>query len=137
MSGTKGTWKPSPPGLRPKIADNQVNPGDKWVLQPVRDAQWWNMADSNAAISATAMHRKPACRHPKGCAGGGLAGGTFKGGPDETHVRVSPEGNLPSVMPQGNLGEILGRDVTCQGNCWWRAPLPARGGHHVKQKRRC
>ena len=29
------------------------------------------MVDSNAALLATAIHRKPARMHPKGCAGGG------------------------------------------------------------------
>ena len=27
--------------------------------------------ESNAALLATAIYRKPACRHPKGCARGG------------------------------------------------------------------
>ena len=29
------------------------------------------LRERNAALSGTAMHRKPACRHPKGCARGG------------------------------------------------------------------
>ena len=29
------------------------------------------LTERNAALSATAFHRKPACRHPKGCARGG------------------------------------------------------------------
>ena len=29
------------------------------------------LRDINAALLATAIHRRPACRHPKGCASGG------------------------------------------------------------------
>ena len=29
-----------------------------------------SLRDRNAALSATAIHRKPACRHAKGCARG-------------------------------------------------------------------
>ena len=48
-----------------------MHPRANWVLQLVRDGKWWNVVESNAALSATANHRKPACRHPKGCARGG------------------------------------------------------------------
>ena len=51
--------------------DSQVHPGAEWVLQPVRDGEWWIVVESNAALSATAINRKSACRHPKGCARGG------------------------------------------------------------------
>ena len=64
-------WKGSPPGLQPQMDDTQVHPGAEWVLQPVRGGEWWNVVESNAALSATAINRKPACRHPKGCARGG------------------------------------------------------------------
>ena len=64
-------WKGSPPGLQPRMDDTQVHPGAKWVLQPVMDGEWWNVVESNAALSATAIHGKPAGRHPKGCARGG------------------------------------------------------------------
>ena len=37
--------------------------------------EWWNVVESNAALSATVIHRKAACRHLKGCARGGKAGG--------------------------------------------------------------
>ena len=29
------------------------------------------LRERNAVLSATAIHRKPACSHPKGCARGG------------------------------------------------------------------
>ena len=45
-------------------------PGANRVLQLIRDREWSNVVKSNAALSATAIHRIPACRHPKGCAGG-------------------------------------------------------------------
>ena len=45
MSGTGGTWKGSPPGLQPWMDDTQVHPGAEWVLQPVRDGEWWNVVD--------------------------------------------------------------------------------------------
>ena len=62
--------KRSPPGLQPRMDKTQVHRGGKWVLQPISDGGWWIVAERNAALSATAIHRKPACRHPKGCAGG-------------------------------------------------------------------
>ena len=64
-------WKRSPPGLQPRMDNNEVQPGADWVLQPVRDEEMWNLVESNAALLATAVHRKPASRHPKGCALGG------------------------------------------------------------------
>ena len=64
-------WKRWPPGLQPQMDDTQVHPGAEWVLQPVRDGEWWNVVESNGALLATAIHRKPACRHPKGRARGG------------------------------------------------------------------
>ena len=62
--------KGSPHSLQPLMDDTQVHPGVEWVLQPVRDGEWWNVVESNAALWAIAMHRKPAYTHPKGCAGG-------------------------------------------------------------------
>ena len=59
-----------PPGLQPRMDDKQVHPGAEWVLQPVRDGEWSNVVESNAALSATAIHSKPACRRLKGCRGG-------------------------------------------------------------------
>ena len=109
--------KRSPPRLQPRMDENQVYAGATWVLQPVRDWEWWNVVESNVALWATAFHTKSACSHPKGCAGGGDAGVSFDGGPDGAEtVRAATEGNLPPVMPEGNLGEVLGRDVRCQGN---------------------
>ena len=35
----------APPGLQPWMDDNQVHPGTEWVLQPVRDGEWWNVVD--------------------------------------------------------------------------------------------
>ena len=35
----------SPPGLQPWMDDTQVHPGAEWVLQPVRDGEWWNVFD--------------------------------------------------------------------------------------------
>ena len=37
-----------------------MHPGAEWVLQPVRDGEWWNVVGSNAPLSATAIHGKPA-----------------------------------------------------------------------------
>ena len=71
MSGTRGTWKRSGPSLQLRMDENQVHAGAKWVFQPMRDGEWWKVVESNAALWATAIHRKPACRHPKGCARGG------------------------------------------------------------------
>ena len=50
-------------------------------------------------------------------------------------MRAATEGNPPLVKPQGDLVQVLGREVRRQGNRSWRAPLPARGGHHIKQQR--
>ena len=93
-----------------------MHPGAEWVLQPVRDGEWWNVAESNAALSATAIHSKPARRRPKGCAGGGKTRGFFDEGPEGAPARAAAEGNLPLVMPQGNLVQVLGREVRRQGN---------------------
>ena len=93
-----------------------MHPGAKWVLQPVRDGERWNVVDRNAAMSATAIHRKPANRHPKSCAGEGQAGGTFERVLEGAPVREAPDGNLPPVRPQGNLVEVLGREVRRQEN---------------------
>ena len=71
MSRTRGYVEMVPPGLQPRMDKNQLLPGAKWVLQPVREREGWNVVESNAALSATALHREPAFRHPKGCASGG------------------------------------------------------------------
>ena len=115
MSEARGTWKQSPQVLQPRLDDSEVHPGAKWVLRPVIDGEWWNVVESNAALSATAIHKTPACSHPKGCVGA-KAGGFFEGGPDGAPVRAAPNGNLPPVMPQGKLVEILGREVRRQRN---------------------
>ena len=112
VSGTRRTWKRSPLGLQPRMDDHQVHLGAKWVRQPMRDGKWWNVVNRNVVLSAMAIHRKPACRYPKGCARrGGQARGTFetalKGGP----VTAASEGNLPPVKPQGNLDKVLGREA--------------------------
>ena len=64
-----------------------MHAGAKWVLQPVRDGQWWNAVESNAALSATAIHRKTACRHPKGCARGGRPEDPLMGDRKELRLR--------------------------------------------------
>ena len=70
MSGTLGNvetvahWPPV------RMDNNQVHPGADRILQPLRDGEWWNVAESNAAPSVMAIHRKPAHRRPKGCARG-------------------------------------------------------------------
>ena len=74
------------------------------------------MAESNAALSATAIHTKPARRRPKGCAWGGKTRGFFDRGSEAAPVRAAAEGNLPLVMPQGNLVQVLCREVRRQGN---------------------
>ena len=47
---------------------------------------------------------------------GGKTRGYFDGGPEAAPVRAAAEGNLPLVMPQGNLVQVLGREVRRQGN---------------------
>ena len=43
---------------------------------------------------------------------GGEGGGSFKGLPEGAEtLRSATEGSLPPVMPQGNLVEVLGREV--------------------------
>ena len=71
MRGTRGNGVRSPASPQPQMDKNQVHPGAKWVLQPVRDGEWWNVVESNAALWVTAIHRIPTCRHPKGSARGG------------------------------------------------------------------
>ena len=54
-------------------------------------------------------------------------------------MRAATEGNLPPVMPQGNLVEVLGREAR-QGSpgelMVESSPFP-ESGHHVKQTRGC
>ena len=45
MSGTWGNVERVAPGLQPRMDDTQVHPGAEWVLQPVRDGEWWNVVD--------------------------------------------------------------------------------------------
>ena len=54
-------------------------------------------------------------------------------------MRAATEGSLPPVMPQGNLVEVLGREVRqgSPGGLMVESSPYARGGHHVKQTRRC
>ena len=97
------------------------------------------LTEINAPLSARAIHRKPACRRPKGCARGEKAGGCFNGRPEEAETRrAATEGNLPPVMPQGNLVEVLGREVR-QGSPGELLveSSPSRQRNHLKQKRRC
>ena len=79
VSGTQGNVETVAPSLQPLMDENQVHPGAEWVLQPVRDGEWWHVVESNAALSATAIHRKSAWRHPKGCARGGRPGDSSTG----------------------------------------------------------
>ena len=72
VSGTWRTWKGSPPGLQPRMDDTQVHPEPSGYSNPLgmgSGGMWFR--GRNAALSTTAINRKPACRHPKGCARGG------------------------------------------------------------------
>ena len=70
------------------------------------------LTERNVPLWARAIHTKPACRRPKGCARGWKAGGSFDGAPEGAEtLRAATERNLPPVMPQGNLVEVLGREV--------------------------
>ena len=80
----------------------QVRPDAEWVLQPVRDGEWCNVAESNAALLATAR--------------GGKIRRFLDWRPEAAPVTVAAEGNLPLVMPQGNLVQVLGCEVKRQGN---------------------
>ena len=65
------------------------------------------MVESNAALSATAIHTKPARREARGF---------FDGGPEGEPVRAAAEGNQPMVKPQGNLVQVLGPEVRPKEN---------------------
>ena len=93
-----------------------MHPPAKWLLQPVRNGEWLNVVESKAALSATAIHRKSARRRPKGWAWGGEARGFFDRGAEGAPVRAAAEGSLPLVKPQGNLIQVLVREVRRQGN---------------------
>ena len=67
MSVTWGMVRRPPPGLQLPMDDTQVHPGAEWVLQPVRDGEWWNVVESKRALWAMAIDRKPASKQPKGC----------------------------------------------------------------------
>ena len=68
------------------------------------------LTERNAPLSARAIHSKPACRRPIGCARGGRPGDPSKCDRKELKPAAT-EGSLPPVMPQGNLVEVLGREV--------------------------
>ena len=94
--------------------DTQVHPGAERVLQLVRDGEWWYVAESNAALTELAIHRKPARMHPKGCTWWGKTRGFFDGGAKAAPVRAVADATVPLVMPQGNLVQVLGREVRRQ-----------------------
>ena len=52
--------------------DNQVHPGAEWVLQPVRDGEWWNVVDREKCSAVGEGY-------PIGCARGGKPGDPSKG----------------------------------------------------------
>ena len=51
-------------------------------------------------------------------------------------MRAGTEGSLPLVMPQGNLVEVVGREVR-QESPGELMVESSPSGHHVKQTRRC
>ena len=80
MSGTKEKWKGSPPGLQPRMDDTQVHPGAKWVLQPVRDGEWWYVVDRekcSAVGEGYPQETRP--QAPERLCQGGKAGGSIDG----------------------------------------------------------
>ena len=83
--------------------DNQAHPGADWVLQPLTDGEWWNVVESNAALSATAIHRKPA----RSLSLEEESRGFFDGRPEGAPVRAAAEGH-----PEQDLG----CEVQRQGN---------------------
>ena len=70
------------------------------------------MVESSAALSARAIPPAGTLR----VSWGGKARGFFDGGPEGAPVRAATEGNPPLVKPQGNLVQVLGREVRRQGN---------------------
>ena len=71
VSGTRGNvetvapWPPAADGGQPSASGSRVG--------TLARKGWgkWNVVENNAALSATAIQLKPACRRPKGCARGG------------------------------------------------------------------
>ena len=54
-------------------------------------------------------------------------------------MRAATDGGLPPVMPQGNLVEVLGREVRqgSPGELMVESTPSRQRRHHVKQTRRC
>ena len=45
VSGTWGNVERVALSLQPRMDDTQVHLGAEWVLQPVRDGEWWNVVE--------------------------------------------------------------------------------------------
>ena len=78
------------------------------MLQPVRDGGWWNVAESNAALSATAIRRKTARKRPKGCNGGGRPGDTSTGDRKPRPLGQRLKGTYHWSCPQGTWYKFSG-----------------------------
>ena len=76
----RGTWKGSPPGLQPRMDDTQVHPGGEWVLQPVRDGEWWNVVDrEKCSAVGEGYPQETRLQAPERLWQGGKARGSFDG----------------------------------------------------------
>ena len=55
-----------------------MHPGAEWVLQPVRDGQWWNEGDrEKCSALGEGYPQETRLQAPKRLCQGGKAGGSF------------------------------------------------------------
>ena len=90
-----------------------MHPGAEWVLQPVRDGEWWNVVDRGKCSAVGEGYRQETgLQAPNRLCYGGKVGGSFRGRPEGAEtVRAATAGSLPPVMPQRKLVEVLGNEV--------------------------
>ena len=61
-----------------------MHPGAEWVLQPVRDGEWWNVVDREKCSAVGEGYQKETrLQAPKGLCSGGEAGDPSKGDREE------------------------------------------------------
>ena len=80
MSGTWGNVERVTLGLQPQMDDTQVHPRAEWVLQPVRDGEWWNVVDRKKCSAVREGYPQGTrLQAPTGLCQGRKAGGSFDG----------------------------------------------------------
>ena len=57
-----------------------MHPGAEWVLQPVRDGEWWNVVDrEKCSAVGESYQQETRLQAPERLCYGGKSGGSFNG----------------------------------------------------------